>query len=170
MHRVPSLNYFSSPPVSIKCLAIIILYGFCKLNAPYGFIEFILGLWYGICAAQATPSHTRRIHIYRAIEPTGGSLFLAILTLTDMSFRIPFFIEAISCSSIVINHAASTAPKELTTIHEGTPEFKETVRSMAEECLLFRYHDIYYNIPGALMPVEFPSSLTPFQNKSKMGN
>ncbi|KAG1759427.1 hypothetical protein EDD22DRAFT_955888 [Suillus occidentalis] len=64
-----------------------------------------------------------------------------------MSFSIPSFIEAISFSSIVINHAASTAPKELTTIHEGTPEFKEAVRSMAEECLLFRYHDIYYNIP-----------------------
>lgn len=87
-----------------------------------------------------------------------------------MSVKVPFFIEHILFSPITVNNAVSTAPKELTFVYNGTPEFEQAARSMADECLLSYYNGVYYNLPGALMVVEFFSLLTVFQNKSKTSN
>ncbi|KAG2352678.1 hypothetical protein BDR07DRAFT_1497864 [Suillus spraguei] len=64
-----------------------------------------------------------------------------------MSVKVPFFIKCISFSPIAVNNAVSTAPKELTFIYHGTPEFEQAARLMADECLLSYYNGVYYNLP-----------------------
>ncbi|KAG1796135.1 hypothetical protein EV424DRAFT_1353251 [Suillus variegatus] len=51
-----------------------------------------------------------------------------------MPFEIPFIIEF------------STASPELATIHAGSSNFHDVVRSLADECLLHCYKGVYYNI------------------------
>ncbi|KAG2342078.1 hypothetical protein BDR05DRAFT_1001335 [Suillus weaverae] len=70
-----------------------------------------------------------------------------------MPFEIPFFIEGVYYqssyhqTSIQINSAVSTAPPKLITIHEGSSNFNDAARSLADKCLLHCYKGVYYNIP-----------------------
>ncbi|KAG2043861.1 hypothetical protein BDR03DRAFT_1005075 [Suillus americanus] len=66
-----------------------------------------------------------------------------------MPFEIPFIIECVyPLTSIDVNHAVSTASPELATIHAGSSNFHDVVRSLADECLLHCYKGVYYNIPA----------------------
>ncbi|KAG1840123.1 hypothetical protein C8R48DRAFT_679666 [Suillus tomentosus] len=39
-------------------------------------------------------------------------------------------------------------PEEFVTVHEGSLEFEEAVNAMAEECFLYSYQGIFYNMPS----------------------
>ncbi|KAG1801273.1 hypothetical protein EV424DRAFT_1351937 [Suillus variegatus] len=63
----------------------------------------------------------------------------------------PFFSK--SDASLVgvyrgIEEMFSTASPELATIHAGSSNFHDVVRSLADKCLLHCYKGIYYNIPA----------------------
>lgn len=39
-------------------------------------------------------------------------------------------------------------PEEFVTVHEGSLEFEEAMNAMAEECFLYSYQGIFYNMPS----------------------
>lgn len=73
-------------------------------------------------------------------------------TMSSTTVPLPFFIECVFTSPsppvILVNHALSTASPELTVIDQNHREFKNAVRSMADESVLHVYKTVFYNIPG----------------------
>lgn len=41
-----------------------------------------------------------------------------------------------------------TEPEESVTVHEGSIEFEEAANAMADECFLYLYEGIFYNMPA----------------------
>ncbi|KAG1787161.1 uncharacterized protein HD556DRAFT_1449090 [Suillus plorans] len=75
-----------------------------------------------------------------------------------MHSQVPFFIEGLRIpSSIQINNAVSTAPPNLITVYQGSSDFQDAARSLADadECRLHCYKGIYYNIPVRIKRKQF---------------